>query len=182
MKKSFAFKLLIIIWSWIKTAAILFPICYLLVSVKQGKLKYGYDFFEVDWRWALMISIGVAMVFVVWTAMEFSRLNFSDLKQYLKSRQKHYYNYQSEADVSEVKSLLESFASANRRWTSSSSIDGFILSKKNPYFIKDRLTITWIEGGLEIEAKPIGMTFLPDMGRNFKHILKLGDYLKERGV
>jgi len=182
MNKSFAFKLLIIFWTWIKTAAIFFPFCYLFVSVKQGKLKYGYDFFEVDYRWALMIAIGIAMAFVVWTAMEFTKLNFNDLKQYLKSKQKHYYRLSSNSGIEEVQSALSQFANSQKRWKFTSQLDQGTLVKSNPYFIKDRMTIKIIDGALEIESQPVGLAWLLDIGRNYKHILRLGDYLKERGL
>ena len=56
------FKLVIYIINWLKITIIAFPLSFALISLKQGKLKYGYDFFDVDYNWAIVIAIGIGLV------------------------------------------------------------------------------------------------------------------------
>lgn len=182
MNKTFLLKFVVSLWTWIKLTAILFPFTYLAVSIKQGTLKYGYDFFEIDYRWALMISIGIALMFVSWTALEFGRLNFQDPLQYLKSRQKHYYHFKSSHTSEEINELLSSYAVSKRRHKLLNTKDGWQLHVRNPWLITDTMKIKIQEGALFMESYPKGWAWMVDMGRNFRHILDLGNYLRDREV
>lgn len=182
MNRAFVFKLIIIIWSTAKMTLMLFPFFYLAISIKQGKLKYGYDFFVIDYRWALMISLGIAMALVVWTAMEFANLEFKDLRQYLKSRQKHYYKFRDREGHPETEDALRTFAESKRRWSfREAGQNEWKLIRHNPFFIRDIVRVKAVPGGLEIESAPKGFAWLVDAARNYRHVLALGDYLKEVG-
>jgi len=182
MNRSFVFKLIIIIWSIAKMTLALFPFMYLAVSIKQGKLKYGYDFFEIDYRWALMISLGIAMALVVWTAMEFANLEFKDLRQFMKSRQKHYYTFTEREGHPGTSEALNQFANGRRRWKFKETSDkSWRLVRINPFFIRDQVSIKEVPGGLEIESAPLGFAWLVDAGRNYRHVVAIGDHLKEVG-
>ena len=182
MNRSFVFKLVIIIWSIAKMTLALFPFMYLAVSIKQGKLKYGYDFFEIYYRWALMISLGIAMALVVWTAMEFANLNFKDLSQFMKSRQKHYYSFQANDSHPGTSEALNEFANSRRRWYFKElTPNSWSLIRRNPFFIRDKVSIKEVPGGLEIESAPLGFSWLVDAARNYRHVVAIGDHLKKTG-
>lgn len=180
MNKTFLLKFVFALWTWIKLTVILFPFMYLAVSVKQGTLKYGYDFFEIDYRWALMISIGVALMLVSWTALEFGRLNFNDTLQYLKSRQRHYYHFRRGHSKEEIEQILRTYTGGKRRHSLHQQGDGWILRIRNPWLITDVMNLQMVEGALYMDSRPKGWSWMVDMGRNFKHILSLGDYLRDQ--
>jgi hypothetical protein len=160
-----------------------FPLAYALVSLKKGRLKYGYDFFEVDYRWALMIAIGVGLAFAAGNAMEFGRLNFQDIKQYMKSKQKHFFHFKDSNSESKVEGNIKSFCENNKRYNLvKSDKNAWKIIKKNPYPLKDVMTIVLVDGGLAIQSEPKFWKSWVDFGRNYKSIVKLGDYLKKANL
>lgn len=178
MNASFVFKLVVLIWTWLKLTLVAFPFSFALISLKEGKFKYGYDFFDLDYRAAFLIAFGIGMALSVWNAFEFSNLKLNDLKQWMKSKQRHYYKYRNTSDFETAKHILQQWANDQKRWKVLQSDDTFVLKKNNYHPINDKIEIKAVDGGLEISSWPVGFTWFIDLGRNFKNTVLIGDVLR----
>ncbi len=172
------FKLIIYFVNWVKLSLISFPIAAAIITFKQGKVKYGYDFLTVDHNWSIIIAIGIGLVLNTWHAIAFENEGNLDPKQYLKMRQRFIItNSKWSLDVykTKLKSLL-----TNKDWTLLSEDPGSIkLLIKSRFGQKDIVTLTPTDSGIEIYSRPKSPIAIVDMARNLSNVKVISKKLKE---
>jgi hypothetical protein len=174
------FKLVIYIINWLKISIIAFPVSFALISLKQGKLKYGYDFFDVDYNWAIVIAIGIGLVLNTWHAISFEELKATDLKQYLKVRQRYLITDSDELTEDDVRNRITAMASDKRGWTMlSREAHGIWLQIKNKYGFMDVVNLQVGNDGVVIESRPKYLVDFVDMARNLGNVQYISKHLKQ---
>jgi len=165
--------------NWIKLTAFSFPVTAALVAMKQGKMKYGYDFLTVDHNWSIIIAIGFGMVLNTWHAVSFEEIGNIDPKQYLKMRQK-FVIIDSKWTIDQLKEKVGPMVDSNKRWKLESHNQNQLKIKiKNGWGFTDILSLTPTNNGIEIYSKPKSPFAIVDMGRNLKNVKDVSKYLKE---
>lgn len=182
MNSKSLFKLVIYLVNWIKLSLITLPVSAALVAMKQGKMKYGYDFLTVNHNWSLVIAIGIGMVLNTWHAMSFEEEKNIDPKQYLKMRQRFMITnsaWTPEMLRIKVEALL---AKHPKRMTLlNSSQDVFKILVRNGYGFKDIVTLERKNEGVEIYSRPKSPIALIDLARNLRNTKEISKHLKEVG-
>lgn len=174
------FKLVVYLLNWIKITVFAFPVAAAITSLKQGKLKYGYDFFEVNHNWSIMIAIAISLTLNTWHAMSFEELKNYDLKQYLKVKQRYKIVGSEGWTIDNLQKALEGLTVSNRYWKAlKRSKPGLWLGVKNKYGFQDVVHLTKTEDGFIVESKPRFLVDFVDMGRNLKNVQFLSKHLKE---
>lgn len=173
------FKLIIYMINWIKLSAFSLPVTAALVAMKQGKMKYGYDFLTVDHNWSIIIAIGFGMVLNTWHAISFEEVGNIDPKQYLKMRQK-FVIIDSKWSLEQLKDKVRPMIESNKRWKLATHDPRHIkIQIKNGWGFTDILTLTPTPNGVEIYSRPQNKFAIVDMGRNLKNVKEVSKYLKE---
>lgn len=178
MNKRSLFKLIIYVVNWIKLTLIAFPFVAALISMKQGKLQYGYDFLTVDHNWSIIISIGLGMVLNTWHAISFEEVGNIDPKQYLKMRQRFWLKTTGGLTMEAIRSKMQEFVKGNKRAKVLADTDNqFKLQLKNGYGFKDIIELNAKDGGIEIYSRPKSVLNIVDMARNLKNVKTISSYL-----
>ncbi|MFT5511664.1 MAG: hypothetical protein ACI8SE_000057 [Bacteroidia bacterium] len=176
------FKLVIYLINWLKISLIAFPVAAALITFKQGKMKYGYDFLTVDHNWSIIIAIGVGIVFNTWHAMEFETVGNVDPKQYLKMRQRlTITNSQWTTDQLQIKVEALMLKHPKRMSMLTKSNNLYKILVRNGYGFKDIVTLERKDDGVEITSVPKSRIAIVDMARNLKNTKEISKYLKEVG-
>lgn len=166
--------------NWIKLTLIAFPVSAALVSMKEGKLKYGYDFFEVDHNWSIVIAIGIGLTLNTWHTLSFEEIGNFDLKQYLKQRQRYLITGTKGWNAQIVESKVNRFIASQRRWKVKGQDNSYLkLSTKNKYGFEDVVSLTPTDQGIVVESRPRYWFPFVDLGRNLKNVQLISKYLKE---
>ena len=176
------FKLVIYLINWVKVSLIALPVAAALITFKQGKMKYGYDFLTVDHNWSIIIAIGVGIVFNTWHAMEFEKIGNVDPKLYLKMRQRFMIknsNWSPDAFSIKIKALM--MANPKKMTLLNNTADSCKILVRNGYGFKDIVTLQRKYQGFEISSKPKSRLAVVDMGRNLKNCKEISKHLKEVG-
>jgi len=167
------FKLVTILITWFKVTVLSFPVMLAGVNLKKGKFQYGYDYFELDYNAAILIAIGVGIIFSVWNAFEHADREDMDEEQFMNAHQKYELINGSDFTTNGMLSALERIVQSNRRWkflTTSSSEAPYKLVVKNFLGAKDVVTIAKQTTGWMIESRPKWRIDFIDLGRNFDNI------------
>ncbi|MBO6515260.1 MAG: hypothetical protein JJ975_01745 [Bacteroidia bacterium] len=191
------FKLFIYLVNWIKVSLIAFPFSLALISLKKPNtativdengniiqqggqlvLKYGYDFFVIDYNWAIMIALGIGLALNTWHALSFEELGNFDLKQYLKVRQRYRITHSEMLSSEQVEKKLRNLETENPFWKLSSLKNGFTLYVKNKFGFRDVVQLQPGDGGYIVQSKPRFWLDFIDMGRNLKNVQFISKYLK----
>jgi hypothetical protein len=171
MNSRFAFKLIALMLTFLKLLVVAYPFAFALVNLKQGKFKYGYDFFELNYKAAFIIAVGIALVFATWNAFEFAKYKKVGLTQYLKSKQKYAIDLPNGLSVEKAKSKVESWASSNKRVTKMmESPEVLKFSRRSKVFIRDVMTVRFKDQNIEIESRPKFAIWFIDLARNYKNV------------
>ena len=171
MNSRFAFKLIALLITFLKLLIVAYPFAFALVNLKQGKFKYGYDFFELNYKAAFIIAVGIALVFAIWNAFEFAKFKKISLTQYLKSRQKYTLSLPAGLSQNDAKSKLESWAKENQRVTKLfDRNDTMEFSRKSKVLIRDVMTVTFNDKNVEIYSRPKFAIWFVDLARNYKNV------------
>jgi hypothetical protein len=182
MNSNSFFKLVIYMINWIKISLIALPVSAAIVALKQGKMKYGYDFLTVDHNWSIVIAIGIGIVFNTWHAMSFENVGNVDPKQYLKMRQKFMIT-DSKWSVEQLRIKVEVLLMKHPKKLTllNSSNNHYKFLVRNGYGFKDILTLDLSEAGVEISSGPKSPIAIVDMARNLKNNKDISKHLKQVG-
>ncbi len=174
------FKLVIYIVNWLKISLIAFPVSFALISLKQGKLKYGYDFFDVDYNWAIVIAIGIGLVLNTWHAISFEELKATDLRQYLKVRQRYVITGTEKWSQDDVNSRMNALVEQERGWqVLKREARGSWVQIKNKYGFMDVVHLQANKDGVVIESRPKYLIDFVDMARNLSNVQYISKQLKQ---
>lgn len=182
MNSKSLFKLVIYVINWIKLSLIVLPVSAALVAMKQGKMKYGYDFLTVDHSWSLVIAVGIGMVLNTWHAMRFEETGNVDPKQYLKMRQRFMIKnspWTPEQLRIKIEALLQRHP--KRMEVRSQNPNSCELLVRNGYGFKDIVTLALKENGVEVYSRPKSPIAIIDLARNLNNCLEISKHLKEVG-
>ncbi|MFT4522851.1 MAG: hypothetical protein ACI8ZN_001803 [Bacteroidia bacterium] len=179
MNSKSAFKLVAFLIFWGKVIVVFFPISMALVSLKQGKFAYGYEFFELNYKSAILFAVAFGIIFSVWNAMSFEELQGVELKQYLKAKQSYLFKNSQELSNSDLHKKLSKLTSDNRRWYKLSALQGSSISikVKSRYGARDVVAFEQTNEGWIITSSPKFKLDFIDLGRNFKNITYVSKYL-----
>ena len=150
-----------------------FPVMLAGVNLKKGKFQYGYDYFELDYNAAILMAIGVGIIFSVWNAFEHADREDMDQKQFMNAHQKYELVNGADFTKNDMLSGLERIVQSNRRWKfspTSSSKAPYKLVVKNFLGAKDVVTIAKHGNSWMIESRPKWRIDFIDLGRNFDNI------------
>ncbi len=180
MNSKSAFKLIVLILTWLKISLISLPFTIALVNLKQGKFQYGYDFFELNFNAALLIAIAIGLVFSIWNAFEFEDIKGWEISQYMKTNQRYALKTDGDLTESELSEKLVKITSNNKRWKIlQNGNDGkFVLGVKNFLGARDVITISRKNGEWEMFSRPKWKIEMIDLGRNFKNIEFISSQIK----
>ncbi len=195
------FKLVAYIINWIKISVFAFPFSMALIALKMTEvttvldengvvvdrkfnvewiLKYGYDFFTVDYNWAIVIALGFGLILNTWHALSFEDLNASDLKQYLKVRQRYVITGSENWSQKDVNQYVSELVKSNKYWTRVKLDQKDIwLNVKNKFGFRDVVNLQSSPNGFIVESKPKYKIDFVDMARNLENTQFLSKYLKE---
>jgi len=176
------FKLVIYFINWLKVSLVALPVAAALITFKQGKMKYGYDFLTVDHNWSIIIAIGIGIIFNTWHAMEFEKIGNVDPKLYLKMRQRFMItnsNWSAETFHIKLNALL--MQHPKKMTLLNKENDSCSILVRNGYGFKDIVKIQRKGDGFEISSKPKSLLAVVDMGRNLKNCKEISKHLKEVG-
>ena len=174
------FKLVVLMLNWLKLSLFAFPVVAALISFKQGTIKYGYDFLTVDHNWSIIISIGIGMVLNTWHAIRFEEEGLSDLRQYLKMRQRYEVTDTKNWSLASLKPSLEKLVNESKYWKSVKEQNNTLkLVVSNGYGFKDVVTLSDGPNGIVISSRPKSKLAIVDMARNLHNVKVLSKYLKE---
>lgn len=172
MNKKSVFKLLILLFTWIKITVFTLPFSFALINLKQGKFQYGYDFFELSFGSAILISFTFGLVFSVWNAFEFSNIGGVSLDQFMKPKQ--CYNLKNGKELSDevLRLKLNKITTNQKRWKflSNPESGAIKLEVKNFLGAKDVISITRVNEQWEIISQPKWKIEFIDFARNLKNI------------
>ncbi|MCB9261069.1 MAG: hypothetical protein H6607_01670 [Flavobacteriales bacterium] len=164
----------------IKMSALSFPVCWALVSLRDTPLRYGADssFFVLDYKWALVIAIGIGLVLAAWHGLAFEEATIFDAKQYLKRKQKYTVigteNWNQEKFSSKVGELGN-----QKYWKLISKTDAhYRFETKRNHGLKDIVQVWNTASGVVVESKPKNWFHFVDMARNLKNVEYVSKYLR----
>jgi hypothetical protein len=182
MNSNSIFKLVIYCINWIKIVLIALPVSAALITLKQGKMKYGYDFLTVDHNWSIVIAIAIGIILNTWHAMAFEEIGNVDPKLYLKMRQQFVIKDSDWSD-DKLKIKIEALLLGQpKRLTLIHKDHGqYTFLARSRYGFKDIVTVQKIDGGVKISSRPKNRLAIVDMARNLSNAKDISKHLKEVG-
>lgn len=169
------FKLVASFIDWIKSSIIAFPISFAFINVlayKQKKFQYGYDFFELDHRAAIIIALGLGVVLTAWNAMAFAESGAYEPRQYLKPKQSYRLRNSKGLSVSEIRTRIEEMMTEKPKWKLkvNEGAQSFRIEIRNIIRPRDVATIHRDSDGWIITCRPKWKIYFVDMARNLKNV------------
>jgi hypothetical protein len=172
MNSTSLFKLAVILITWLKITLVSLPFSIALVNLKKGKFQYGYDYFELDYKAAILIAISLGIIFSVWNAFEHAKREDMDPRQFMKAKQKYQLKQGAEISKEQIQSRLKALTEGNRRCSllSESGSANFKMGVKNKFGAKDVVTISRHESSWMLVSRPKWLIDSIDLARNFDNI------------
>lgn len=182
MNEKSVFKIAVLFITYFKLFVVSLPFSVALVNLKQGKFQYGYDFFELNFNTAILVSVAIAIVLGTWNAFEHSDRKDMDEAQFMKANQRYQLVEGQKLSQAEISERLKPFVAGQRRWKWRKGEAGnapFVLEVKNKVGAKDVVKIEQVADGWIISSKPKYLIDFIDLARNFENVKSISKVLKK---